>query len=131
MAEDKEQPTEKKIIIDENWKSQVQAEKENAATTEQRAEKRPKQPLPGASISFLFGTLATQALIALGLLPHPATNKAEKELDQAKHFIDTLGVLEEKTKGNLTPDEKKQLEAILFDLRMQYLQVSSSKEGAK
>jgi hypothetical protein len=127
MAQDKEQPTEKKIIIDEGWKAQVQAEKEQAQPAEAPLEKRPKQPLLPASISFLFTTLATQALIALGALPHPATNKPETDLDQAKHFIDTLGVLEEKTKGNLTADEKRQLDAILFDLRMQFIEASRTK----
>jgi hypothetical protein len=125
MADDKEQPIEKRIIIDEDWKAQVQEEKSRAAGTEQPSEKRTKHPLPPASISFLFSTLATQAIIALGALPHPVTNKAEKHLDQAKHFIDTLGVLEEKTKGNLTADEKRRLEAILFDLRLQFVEASS------
>jgi Domain of unknown function (DUF1844) len=114
--------TEKKIIIDEDWKAQVQADKEQAPHADQTAAKPPKQPLPPATISFLFTTLATQALIALGALPHPASNKVEKDLDQAKLFIDTLGILEEKTKGNLTSDEKRQLEAILFDLRMQFVE---------
>jgi hypothetical protein len=100
----------------------VEAEKEQSPHADQTAPKRPEQPLPPATISFLFTTLATQALIALGALPHPATNKVEKDLDQAKLFIDTLGILEEKTKGNLTSDEKRQLEAILFDLRMQFIE---------
>ena len=125
MAEEKNQTTEKKIIIDEDWKAQVQAEREQAPKADQTTAQRPKQPLPPASITFLFTTLATQALIALGALPHPASNQVEKDLDQAKLFIDMLGVLEEKTKGNLTAEEKRQLEAILFDLRMQFLEAGS------
>jgi hypothetical protein len=126
MAQDKDQPNEKKIIIDEDWKAQVQAEREQTPRAEQTTATRSKHPLPPATISFLFTTLATQALIALGALPHPATNQVEKDLDQAKLFIDTLGALEEKTKGNLTQDEKRQLDAILFDLRMQFIEAGSA-----
>src|SRR5262245_47838281 len=125
MAQDKDQPSEKKIIIDEDWKAQVQAEKEQTPRAEQTTTTRSKHPVPPATISFLFTTLATQALIALGALPHPATNQVEKDLDQAKLFIDTLGVLEEKTRGNLSQDEKRQLDAILFDLRMQFIEAGS------
>jgi hypothetical protein len=68
--------------------------------------------------------LATQAFVALGIVPNPVTNKSELDLDQAKHVIDVLGVLEEKTKGNLTHPEKQQLEGILFDLRLKFVEVS-------
>ena len=122
MGDEQEARSEKKIIIDEDWKSQVQAEKERASPPERDSENQARPPLPPASISFLFTTLATQALMALGLLPNPVTEKTEIDLDQAKHYIDLLGILEEKTKGNLSPDEKKQLNALLFDLRLQYVE---------
>jgi hypothetical protein len=122
MAEEKAPPFEKKIIIDENWKSQVEAEKEQAAAEERPKDLSQHAPIPPASISFLFSTLATQALVSLGLLPNPITDKTESDLDQAKHFIDMLGVLQEKTKGNLSAREKQQLDALLFDLRLKYIE---------
>jgi hypothetical protein len=139
MSQEQEQPAEKKIIIDEDWKAQVQAEKEKAESSDEAAspampvsesddtagapDQAPaRHPMPPASLSFLVSTIATQALMSLGALPHPITQKHETDLDQAKHFIDTLGVLEEKTKGNVTPDEKRQLDAILFDLRMHFVE---------
>jgi len=125
MAQEQGQPSEKKIIIDEDWKSQVHAEKEQAALPNRDKEKSQRPPLPPANISFLFSTLVTQAFIALGILPNPVTEKIESDLEQAKHLIDTLGVLEEKTKGNLTPDEKRYLDSALFDLRLQYVEARS------
>jgi hypothetical protein len=133
MAEEQPQPAEKKIIIDEGWKAQVQAEKEKAekerpGSSDQSAATRQRRELPPASITFLFTTLATQALIALGALPNPLNSETERDLDQAKLFIDTLGVLDEKTRGNLTPDEKRHLEALLFDLRMNFVAAGQKQE---
>ena len=119
--------SEKRVIIDEDWKAKVQAEKEKPAATEKADGPRQRPPLPPANISFLFSTLATQAFVSLGLVPNPMTEKTETDLDQAQHFIDMLGVLEEKTKGNLTTEEKKQLDAILFDLRMAFVEATSKK----
>src|SRR5215471_7832757 len=100
-----------KIIIDEDWKSQVQAEKEAAKAAEAQtpssgtAAAKPEtqpadRPLPPASLTFLCTTLATEAMIALGQIPNPITSKVELRPQQAKHFIDTLAMLDEKTKGN-------------------------------
>jgi hypothetical protein len=124
MPEQQDQPTEKRIIIDEGYKTQVQSEKERAATTGRPEPPRARPPLPPANFPLLLATLGTQALIALGFLPNPVNEKSEQDLEQAKHLIDMLGVLEEKTKGNLTADEKRQLDSLLFDLRLQYVEAS-------
>ena len=71
----------------------------------------------------LFGT---QALMALGKLANPATNKAEKNLDAARLFIDLLEMVERKTTGNLTPDETKILKATLTDLRLMFVEESNT-----
>jgi hypothetical protein len=131
---------EKKIIIDEDWKSQVEAEKAAARQAEQAAPdaaarvEEPKSanaaqassgspvPLPPANLSFLVGTLYLQGAMALGLLPNPVTNKSEVHLDQAKHAIDLLAVLEAKTAGNRTPEESADLDAALHELRLVYVQ---------
>ena len=121
---------EKKIITDEDWKAQVQEEKGQTAVSKTE-ERKERLPFPPASMPFLFSTLATQAFIAMGLVPNPISHKMETDLEQGKHFIDMLGVLEEKTKGNLTTEEKKQLDSLLFDLRLQYVEVSTKATGEK
>ena len=124
MPEQQEPTTEKRIIVDEDYKAQVQTEKERTAATGGGPSDRLRPPFPPATLSLLLATLATQALIALGLVPNPVTEKIEQDLEQAKHLIDMLGMLEQKTKGNLTADEQRQLDSLLFDLRMQYVEVS-------
>jgi hypothetical protein len=79
---------------------------------------------PPASLNVLVSTLATQALVALGQMVNPATNKAEANLPFAKHLIDTLDVLETKTKGNREPEETQLLEGALHQLRMIYLEAN-------
>ena len=61
--------------------------------------------------------------MALGLLPNPVTKKADVQLDQAKHAIDLLAVLQQKTEGNRTPQESDELDAVLHELRMAYVTV--------
>ena len=83
--------------------------------------------LPPPSFSFLVATLAAQASTMLGQAPNPATGKTEVQLDLAKHFIDTLAVLEEKTKNNLTPDESAILTGSLHQLRLAYIEAQKPK----
>ncbi len=63
----------------------------------------------------------TAALQQLGKLINPLTGKVEKDLEQAKFSIDMLGMLEEKTKGNLTPEEQGYLQRVLAQLRLNYV----------
>ncbi len=123
------EPTpEKKLVIDEDWKSQVEAEKEAARHAEEPAKPAEpsaaaRGPLPPADLAFLIGTLYIQGAMALGLLLNPVTKKADVQLDQAKHSIDLLTVLQQKTEGNRTPQESEELEAALHELRMAYVTV--------
>lgn len=63
-----------------------------------------------------------EALIALGDIPHPATNLQEANLEQAKYLIDILGMLADKTQGNLTPNESQLLEDAVYQLRMRFVE---------
>jgi hypothetical protein len=72
----------------------------------------------------MIGLFGTQAMIALGKLSNPATGKAEKNMAAARLFIDTLEMLEQKTKGNLNSDETKVLQATLTDLRLMFVEES-------
>jgi len=135
-----DQPEEKKIIIDEDWKSQVQAEKEAAAEQgDKESTESPSAdtqeamgqdvPLPPASLEILIGSLATQAMVSLGIIPHPATNKPQRLMNQAKHLVDMLEVLQEKTEGNRTAEETAMLDDTIHQLRMAYVQISQSGDG--
>ncbi len=126
-----ENQPEKKLIIDEDWKSQVEAEKEAArqqsdqpAPTAEEADRAEHGPMPPATLSFLVSTLYLQASMALGAMPNPLTGKAEVSPQQAKHFIDLLAMLQQKTEGNRTPEESEDFEAALHELRMAYVQVN-------
>lgn len=123
-----------KIIIDEDWKSQVEREREQLekqahggqASTEPTPAGgvgRQAQALPPPSFLMIVSMLATQAMMLLGQIPNPTDNQREVHLDEAKHFIDLLGVLEAKTKGNLSAEEAKVLDDVLYDLRMGFVTV--------
>ena len=121
------QDPEKKIIVDEDWKTQVQREREAAlkgsgAEPPQPAATAPQPELPPASLTYLASSLYYQASMFLGLMPNPASGKLEKDLPVAKHSIDMLEVLQQKTEGNRTPEESEDLEAMLYQLRMAYVQ---------
>jgi hypothetical protein len=118
---------EKKIIIDEDWKAQVQAEKEAAAkhpqSTSADAPAAADPAMPPASFEMLVTTLATEALVAMGQVPHPLTGKAELHRNQAQYLIDTLDVLKQKSKGNLTPAEQELIDSVLHQVRMVFIAV--------
>ena len=76
---------------------------------------------PPATFDFLIHTLFTQALMALGRIPNPITKQTHRNVATARHFVDTLAMLERMTQGNLTDEERRLLEEILHQLRMQIL----------
>lgn len=78
-------------------------------------------PFPPASFASLVLMLATGALQYLGLVPDPTTEKVEPNLDLAKHAIDILEIVKEKTKGNLSENEAEMLDGLLHDLRLKYI----------
>jgi hypothetical protein len=118
---------EKKIIVDEDWKAQVQAEKEQlgrqAAAEPPPSSVPPKGPMPPASLSVLATSLGTQALVALGLVPDPPSGKPQADLEQAQYLIDMLAMLQAKTEGHRTPEETGVLDHLLHELRMGYVAV--------
>ena len=121
---------EKKIIIDDDWKSQVAAEKEalkEETTAEEPAAGDPATPqMPPASFEMLVTTLATEAMVALGQFPNPATQEISLSLDHAGYAIDMLSMLEEKTKGNRTSEEDEMMTQLLHQLRMMFVQVQQT-----
>lgn len=85
------------------------------------AEALPKAP---TFVEFLAGFVGSAAT-HLGLVPHPASGKAQVDLPAAKQMIDILALLEEKTRGNLTPQEKQFLDNALTELRLTYVRLAS------
>ena len=106
---------EKDKKIDESWKEAAKQEKESLK------KEGDKFSPPEPDFNFFVTTLALQASISLGQVANPATEKIEEDLVQAKFLIDTLGMLQEKTKGNLTDEEKGLLENLLYELRTAYI----------
>ncbi len=128
MAEE-EKKEEKKIIIDEDWKQQAQKEKDVLAAQEETEKEKTEEqkahrgPLPKGNFAALVSMLTTQALFALGVLNIEGQGK-EPDLEMARYNIDMLVTLEEKTKGNLSEEEKKVLENTLSQVRMAYVKVA-------
>ena len=119
--------------VDETWKAQVEQEQARVTSASPAPSaggapampttKEPgPQPVGDQRFEALISSLAMEAFIHLGDAPHPATNRPEVNLQQAKYLIDLLGMLEGKTKGNLMPTESQQLGEYLYQLRMRYVE---------
>ena len=141
-------PEEKKV--DESWKEQVERERKTLHSPEppkgqpQRPEPPPaaqQQPrrsapppggarrgeMPAGEFSMFLSSLSMQAMMALGEVAHPVTGAAQMDLEQARYLVDVLGVLQEKTQGNLTPEEAELMEGLLYELRMKYVEKTQGK----
>ena len=127
MADD-----EKKIIIDEDWKAQVQREKEEAAKNTVEPQEQPEAAeaaadLPGADgappppFMQLVQSLMVQGMYALGLIAPQDSKQVMVNLNEAQMVIDMLTALREKTEGNLDPEESGQLAEALSELQRIYL----------
>ena len=86
---------------------------------------------PASFVSFIM-SIASNAASALGMMEHPVTHQREVDVELCKHWIDVLGMMQRKTEGNLTPQERRMLEGLLGDLRMQYVSlVNSPQQGRR
>ncbi len=81
-----------------------------------------KGPLPKVDFITFIMSLSSSALVNLGEVPDPSTGKKEVNLELARHTIDILSMLEEKTRGNLNKEEENFFKDILFELKMKYVQ---------
>lgn len=120
------------VIRDKRFTAKKEAAEESKPKADgEKREAPPKEeasheeiPLPEMNFANFLLSLSTSALIQLGEIPDPVTKQPVKELALAKQTIDLIGMLQEKTKGNLTPEEGKMLEYILYDLRMRYVKAA-------
>ena len=108
----------------------VQTPSESQPHAHERAERRSASagdPLDDpASFLSLIMSLASNAAASLGMMPHPVTGETGVDLKTAKHWIDVLGMLDQKTHGNLDEQEAMMLENLLADLRMQYVSFTNA-----
>lgn len=124
--------SEPKIIVDEDWKTQAQAEKEQLQQEVERrraaqqsggtASSAKPEALPPPSMMTLITSLATQAAIALQGGKTPQGDSVMPDLPVARHLIDTLEVLRQKTLGNLTDEESKMLQEVQNQLQLLYVE---------
>lgn len=122
----------KKIIIDEDWKSEAQQEKEMLEEKLEQEKLQQGKSMPQASFEVLVNSLAMPAMLNLGLI-HVPQQKPQINLTEAQFYIDLLTVVENKTKGNLETAEHNLLKTILYELRMAFVNLSQSidKQGTQ
>jgi len=111
-----------KLHIDSDWKAEAAKEKERLSEQER------KSPPPGTTAGpptflELLDLIVMQVAVALGGYAGPGGERFPPNPQAAKHFIDMLEMVEQKTRGNLTDEEKRVLETVLYELRMQFVQV--------
>lgn len=125
--EDKKKPTSgktKEQALEKEDQEQVQTDTSEEAVAEDTAaekEQEAEPQMPEINFSTFVLSLNASALVNLGAIENPATGKKEKNLSLAKQTIDIIGMLAEKTGGNLTTDEENLLKHILYDLRINYV----------
>lgn len=108
------------------------AQPSSAARTEEdilSEEDVPGADDPASFINFLM-SIASNAAASLGMMEHPVTGQRGVDLPLAKHWIDVLGMLQHKTRGNLAPQEQQIFEGLLADLRLQYVTLTTTPPAA-
>jgi hypothetical protein len=108
---------------EEKGEPQIKEEPKVEGTAEQDTSAQ-QGLLPEIDFTNFVLSLSTSALIQLVEIQDPFTQKSEKNLPLAKQTIDLIGMLKEKTKGNLSPEEEKVIEYVLYDLRMRYVKAA-------
>lgn len=130
--------TEAKPLTDEPPQSSAAPAEIQSASTSQstgaaaqpQADSPDESEIPGvddpASFANFMMSIASNAASSLGMMEHPITHKRDVDLELGKHWIDVLGMLQDKTRGNLSPQEAQIIEGLLADLRMQYVSLANA-----
>ena len=112
---------------DEETKENPSSGSEETKTAKETSPGHPSGPLPELTFSTFILSLSTQALMYLGEIPNLQDQQPHQDLPAAQQMIDVLGVLKEKTVGNLDKNEEQLLDSVLFDLRMKYVELIKKK----
>ena len=119
------QTDEPKLQVDSDWKAEAQAEKKRLDEAEQKVEDRTQATkLPEANFRGLLGILASQALMGLGVQQDPSGKGVMVDLEGSKFTIDLMGMLQEKTKGNLSEEEEAELKQLITELQGRFVQIA-------
>jgi len=106
------------------------ADRSAGTPAQSRSDIPDESEIPGvedpASFANFMMSIASNAASSLGMMEHPVTHKRDVDLELGKHWIDVLGMLQDKTRGNLSPQEAQILEGLLADLRMQYVSLANA-----
>jgi len=133
MGNDKRDEDQEKgfVVRDKRFSVKKEEKEEPQIKEEGKSEETPRDdtsaqegPLPEIDFTNFIFSLSTSVLIQLGEIQDPFTQKSVKNLPLAKQTIDLIGLLKEKTKGNLTPEEERVIEYVLYDLRMRYVKAT-------
>ena len=117
--------TEKPKGTDKPKEPEGKPEEKGSGSPLDEKEARGEEEIPSIDFMSFIMSLSTSALIYLGEIPDPVDNEQKKIIPLAKQMIDLISLLKEKTKGNLTPEEEKYMENILFELKMLFVKASS------
>lgn len=107
---------------EEKEHAQEERVKEKFEEASEKCEQKSSAPLPEVTFSTFVLSLSSSALYNLGEIPDPVSQKTETDLPMAKQIIDTIGMLQEKTRGNLESEEERLVKTLLYDLRLRYVQ---------
>jgi hypothetical protein len=124
VVKDKRAFDEKGELKEEKEEAAAKAKEEEERKEEPGTEEAERAPLPEVNFNSLIFSLSSSVLLHLGELADPQTGEKRKDIALAKHTIDTIAMLKEKTQGNLNGEEEKFLESILTDLRWRYVKAA-------
>jgi hypothetical protein len=119
VIKDKRSLDEEGTLKEEEGQEEVPKKEEKREKPEEAEARR--TPLPEVNFNSLIFSLSSSALLHLGEIADPHSGEKKKDLGLAKHTIDTIAMLKDKTAGNLDEEEAKFIEAILTDLRWRYV----------
>jgi len=110
-------------IKGEEEKKEAAAPEETKSAKEAEKEQEPKgrSSLPEVTFPTFIFSLVSSVMLHLGQVPDPTSGETRKDLELAKHTIDIIAMLKEKTQGNLSDEEQKMIDHVLYDLRMSYV----------
>jgi hypothetical protein len=133
MENDKKDEEQEKgfVVKDKRFSAKKEEKEESKISEEGKSEETSRDDtstqealLPEIDFTHFILSLSSSVLIQLGEIQDPFTQKSAKNLPSAKQTIDLIGMLKEKTKGNLTPEEEKVIDYVLYDLRMRYVKAA-------
>ena len=114
-----------KRAFDSHGDSKIEAEDAVKEEVKEEAKKEERTgPLPEVNFSSFILSLSSSVLLHLGEIADPVSGEKRKNMDLAKQSIDIISMLQDKTKGNISQDEEKLIEQMLFDLRMRFFEAS-------